>query len=199
MCEIASRVQRATGVAIKVIGFDRGKGMPPPIDWRDHPDIYGAGDYPMDVDMLKARLPAFCKLVLGDLRDTVPDALAAGGFADHPLAYVVIDVDYYSSAKQALRIFEGSPENYLPLAIVYLDDIMLKEHNAKAGELLALSEFNAALDQRAICRNEFLEKERVFSRARWLQQMYFLQVMDHPLRAKPKQRNTAVLPNPYFS
>lgn len=193
MCDIASRVETATGVKIRVIGFDTGKGMPPPADWRDHPDLYGAGDFPMDFGRLRAQLPASCELVLGELRNTVPAALAAGGFESCPLGYAVIDVDYYSSTRQALRIFEGPPQNYLPLTVVYLDDIMLAEHNPKAGELLAVAEFNASFDRRVICRHEFLETERIFTRAMWLKQICFLHVMDHPLRAAPKERDIAVL------
>lgn len=198
MCDVAGAVGRATGVEIRVLGFDTGKGMPPPVDWRDHPDLYGAGDFPMDVEALKARLPASCELLLGELRDTVPQALAAGRFADYPIGYAVIDVDYYSSARQALRIFEGSASNYLPLAVVYLDDIFMDEHNPKAGELLAVDEFNRACELRVICRNEFLGTGRIFSRAKWLKQVYFLHVMDHPLRSNPRQREVAVLTNPYL-
>ncbi len=198
MCEIASQVKKATGVDIRVIGFDTGKGMPAPVDWRDHPDLYAAGDFPMDVGRLQARLPSHCQLILGGLAETLPETLASEKFAEYPLGYIVIDVDYYSSAKQALRIFEGPPAYYLPLTVVYLDDIMENEHNPKAGELLAISEFNAANDRRVICRNEFLQTQRIFSRAKWLRQIHFLHVMDHPRRAAPRKRDIKHLSNPYL-
>src|SRR5262245_56042272 len=46
MCFIASKVSSVTGVDVKVLGFDTGKGMPPPRDYRDHPDLYQEGDFP---------------------------------------------------------------------------------------------------------------------------------------------------------
>src|SRR6267378_1945182 len=58
MCEIAKRVTESTGVDIEVFGFDTGKGMPKAIDYRDHPDLYREGDFPMDVTQLQKRVPS---------------------------------------------------------------------------------------------------------------------------------------------
>ncbi len=54
----AEAVERATGVAIRVYGFDAGPGGLPSFcgDYRDHPDMWRPGDYPMDVDALRAKL-----------------------------------------------------------------------------------------------------------------------------------------------
>ena len=40
MCEVARRVTDATGVRFEIVGFDSGEGMPPPRDYRDHPEYY---------------------------------------------------------------------------------------------------------------------------------------------------------------
>lgn len=72
MAYIAERVTLETGVAFKLFGFDTGAGMPAPVDYRDHPEYYQAGDFQMDERELRAVLPASATLVLGDLRDTVP-------------------------------------------------------------------------------------------------------------------------------
>ncbi len=72
MCEIAKRVTESTGVDIKVFGFDTGKGMPKAIDYRDHPDLYREGDFPMDVTQLQKRVPSNGGLILGELSETVP-------------------------------------------------------------------------------------------------------------------------------
>ena len=43
MCWIAERVARETGVKFDIVGFDTGQGMPPPIDYRDHPEKISPG------------------------------------------------------------------------------------------------------------------------------------------------------------
>src|SRR5437899_8161101 len=48
LCLLAERVTAATGVQVRIVGFDSGQGMPPPVDWRDHPEQFGAGDFAMD-------------------------------------------------------------------------------------------------------------------------------------------------------
>jgi hypothetical protein len=30
---------------VSVVGFDSGVGMPPPLDYRDHPDLYQQGTF----------------------------------------------------------------------------------------------------------------------------------------------------------
>ena len=41
----------------QIFGFDTGLGMPDPIDYRDHPELYKAGDFKMDQENLKKILP----------------------------------------------------------------------------------------------------------------------------------------------
>ncbi len=198
MCQLAQRVSKVTGVDIKVVGFDSGKGMPPPQGFRDHPELYQEGDFPMDFESLRAKLPSNGELILGQLHETVAQ------FRDHrldsaaPLAYVVIDVDYYSSTVDALEIFDGPPEAYLPLTLIYLDDVALDHHNPFAGEELAVREFNDAHDYRKATRHEFLETSRIFRRAPWLKHIYFMHIMDHSTRTHGVNRLTPiVLQNPH--
>jgi hypothetical protein len=199
MCQLAQRASKATGVNIKVVGFDTGTGMPPPAGFRDHPELYQEGDFPMDHEALRAKLPANGELLLGPLQDTVPR------FRDHqlsaaaPLAYVVIDVDYYSSTVDALKIFDGPADVYLPLTLMYLDDVALDHHNRFAGEELAVSEFNDSHDFRKAARHDFFESSRIFRRAPWLKHIYFMHIMDHPMRAHGVNRATPiVLQNPHL-
>ena len=182
MARIAEAVTAATGVEVRIHGFDTGKGMPPARDYRDHPDMYAHGDFAMDVERLRARLPANVELHLGEISDTV-DAFLAALPASEPIGYVVVDVDYYYSAVDALRILAGRPEQYLPLGMVFLDDMWCERHNSACGERLAVAEFNRDHPQRLIERHPFLEQGRIFRRARWLGQMHFLHALDHPQRA----------------
>lgn len=199
MCDIAKRVTEVTGVSIDVFGFDTGKGMPRAIDYRDHPDLYREGDFPMDVTQLQRRVPSNGRLILGALSETVPEFLGSQLARDRPLGYAVIDVDYYSSTVDALKVFDASPDFYLPITIVYLDDIQLSRHNPFAGELLAVAEFNAETPFRKICRHDFLENTRIFRNADWIKHIYYLHVMDHPTRVADHKWERQKLVNPYLA
>ena len=189
---------RVTDVKIQVIGFDTGQGMPPPRDYRDHPELYREGYFPMDKDALRSRLPANAQLIIGDLRDTLP-AFVKSMSPDAPLGFVTLDVDYYSSSRDALRLFLGEPQCYFPVVPIYVDDLSLISHNPFCGELLAISEFNAEHERRKISFDRFLPHRRVFKHAEWISHMYKLDVMDHPdrNRLEPPDR-IAVLRNPYL-
>ena len=52
---IAAAVEETSGVRISVYGFDAGPGGLPELigDYRDCPDVWRAGDFPMDVEALK--------------------------------------------------------------------------------------------------------------------------------------------------
>jgi hypothetical protein len=188
MCALARRVAEVTGVEIKVVGFDSGVGMPPPADFRDHPDLYQAGDFPMDQEALRKKLPANARLLIGELEDTLPSFLAELN-PDAPIGFAAVDVDYYSSAVKALRIFaDPIPSKYLPLPILYLDDIVLPSHSRFSGELLAVKEFNEAHKYRKIDQHRFLRSQRIFKQARWIDQMFLLHVFDHPVMSTAGSR-----------
>ena len=198
MVEIAARVTRETGVSIRVVGFDTGAGMPPARDYRDHPELYQEGDFRMDRAPLEARLAGRAELVLGPIAETVPVFMATVT-PSCPIGYVVIDVDYYSSTVDALTLFDAEPGRYLPVTLVYLDDVLHEEHNSWAGELLAVGEFNEAHPLRKIEHHAFLETERLFRRARWIKHICYLHVLDHPRRNDVvRRRPTVDLANPYL-
>ena len=180
LARLAVQVSRATGVSIKVFGFDSGSGLPPPRDYRDHPELFRAGDFAMDIGKLRRTLPPNAELMLGDIADTALEFRSRIG-AESPLAFAAIDVDYYSSARDALAIF-ADPDalKYAPLPIVYLDDVIDEMHNAWCGELLAVNEFNAAHRMRKIEVDRFLRSRRIFKHARWIEQIYLVHVLDHP-------------------
>jgi hypothetical protein len=196
MARIAEPVMADTGVDIKVFGFDTGKGMPPPIDYRDHPDHYSTGDFQMDT-RLTANLPLNTQILLGPIKETLPGFLAMVEQAGYMIGYVVLDVDYYSSTCDALAVFDGKPTIYLPLVNVYIDDVDEAEHNPSAGALLAVSEFNARSPLRKIHYDEFLVTRRLFSRAKWIKHMWCLHVFDHPDRLIQKAGRRD-LDNPYL-
>jgi hypothetical protein len=180
---IAERVSKETGIRCEVHGFDSGTGMPPPVDYRDHPDLYARGDFAMNVDALRSILPPGCELHLGPLPSTIPGFLDRVD-PDAPSGCVALDVDYWSSTAQALELFKAEPEKYLPRTVVYVDDIALDDHNSSAGATLAIAEFNAAMPRRPLEHHDFLEDRRIFRRPAWIRQTMFLHVMDHPRRSQ---------------
>src|ERR1700760_1429792 len=40
MCRLAEQTTKATGIEFRIVGFDGGKGMPPAVDYRDHPEMF---------------------------------------------------------------------------------------------------------------------------------------------------------------
>jgi hypothetical protein len=199
MAEIAGKVSKATGIRIELAGFDSGSGMPPPLDYRDHPDCYDRGDFPMqNYDLLRERLPATTRLIIGNAAETVSPFLSVLR-PDCPIGYVVIDVDYYSSTLDCLKIFSGAPELYLPEALMYLDDIAFPQHNPWQGEYLAINEFNAQNEWRKACPYNFLSSARLFRNASWIDQVYLMHILDHEIKRTPRGGSRAVLGNPYIS
>jgi len=195
---IADRVTEVTGVEFEVVGFDTGQGMPPPTGYKDHPDLYQAGDFPMDVDALRRKLPPRTEIVVGEIRATIPEFLRRLS-ARAPIGFVSIDVDYYSSTVDSLRLFGAEPTLYLPRVLVYLDDLEDESHNSYCGELAAIHEFNSQNTMRKVDRNAFLRSYRLFRNARWIDHMFTLHVLDHPTRSCLSQgRERVILTNPYL-
>lgn len=182
----------------EVFGFDTGAGLPEPIDYRDHPEKYRGGDYPPG-KLDKEKLPEKTTLIYGPIRDTV------GAFIDslkakEVIAFVSIDVDYYSSTMDCFELFGAGQEKFLPSTILYFDDINDLDHNEHMGELLAINEFNQKHSNRKICKMRYLANWRVFKNAVWLDRMYFLHIFDAKYRdpANWKNQPVIVLPNPYI-
>lgn len=178
----ADDVERETGVRINVYGFDTGGGMLTGTgDHRDHPDVWQAGDYAMDVPALKARLTARTQLVLGEIRET-----AALQIIPEPLGFVAIDVDYYSSTVDALRILTRPDVSRLHRVAMYFDDLSAHYNHRWAGEPLAIEEFNAASMTVKIDAWRGLRAGRPFPDAPWLDAMY----LAHDLAAISRARLT---------
>jgi hypothetical protein len=196
MCKIAVSATKATGVGFEIYGFDTGRGMPPAVDFRDHPEMFQESDFPMDVDRLRRALPPFCHLLIGDVEETVPAFLERLSPAA-PLAFVSLDLDYYSSSKRALEVFKGEAGKYLPMVTLYLDDIVIESANPWCGECLAVNEFNAENDLRKIAPFPMLRAQRLFKNPRWLEQIHLLHVLDHPARRPRSDRASHVIANEY--
>jgi hypothetical protein len=199
LCELAARVTKETGVDFLLAGFDTGEGMPPPADYRDHPELYKEGWFPMDREALAASLPDNAEVHFGPVGETIGPFVDRLG-PDAPLGFTTLDLDFYSSSKDALRLFEGRPDAYLPVLPVYVDDLSLPTHTRFAGELLAIREFNDEHELRKLDWDWNLRNTRVFKNAEWLTHMFKLHVLDHPERRDlSRPEGIATFENPYLS
>ncbi len=175
----AEAVEKETGVAIKVYGFDNGPaGLPAFIgDHRDHPDKWKPGDFPMDEPLLRSRIGRRTKLVIGNVEETVPRFFDDP--AVPPVGFIAFDLDLYSSTASALRILSLPGRRTLDHVAIYFDDTEHSVSHRFAGELLAIDEFNRTSDHVKIDRWRGLKSDRPFPEASFLQKMY----MAHDLQA----------------
>lgn len=181
ICNIAERVRQTTGISFRIVGFDSGQGMPEPIDYRDLPEIYASGDYPMEESRLRSMLPSNCELILGPIAETLPPFLDTVS-ASAPIGFVSVDVDYYSSAKDSLNVFTADATKYMPLVPVYFDDIGDITVNPWVGEWRAIDEFNVENDMRKIVPWNMLRARRICKNAKWIDQIFGMHVHDHEIR-----------------
>jgi hypothetical protein len=175
---ISAMVSADAGVLIHISGFDSGDGMPAPVDYRDLPHVWGQGFYRMDSQKLKERLKRDTSLILGDMRTTVTSWTPRA-----PIGFVAFDLDYYSSTKGALQLFEFGPQARLPRVYCHFDDIMWPEyalHNEWVGELCAIREFNKEHPKKKLCPIHMLRHMRPHQET-WNDQMYVLHDFEHPL------------------
>jgi hypothetical protein len=173
--------------------------MPPPRDYRDHPEHYFTGDFPMsNPQRLKALLPANAHLILGPIDQTI---LRFNDSRDprSPIGFVSIDVDYYYSTVDCLKILDADPSVLQSCVTIYLDDISFESHNSWSGELGAVREFNMAHEFRKIEPYNFLRSKRIFKNPEWIDHIFTLHVMDHPFRQpENKLASGRVLDNPHL-
>lgn len=177
--DIAAKVRNIFHIEIDVYGFDTGVGLPKPTDYRDLPNLFSEGFYPMDPERLQKRLKK-AKLILGLVEDTVPQFVNSG---PAPVAFTAFDLDLYSSTKHALALFTADQKLLLPRIHCYFDDILGYTYSEFTGELLAISEFNACQKMRKISKFNALRYyvPSACRAAEWVESMYMAHVFDHEL------------------
>jgi hypothetical protein len=176
---IAEKVGGVFGVTIDAYGFDSGGGLPKPQDYRDCPNLFSPGHYPMDEEKLRKRLHS-ARLVLGLVEDTVSEFIAS---RPAPVAFISFDLDYYSSTMQAFKLLEAAPALLLPRVYCYFDDIMGFTYSDYNGERLAIMEFNASHGSRKISPiyglKYFLSAPH--AQSDWAEMFYMVHIFDHEL------------------
>ena len=123
----------------------------------------------MDVASLKSRLKPRTRLVLGPVAENVRRFI---GENEVPIGFVSFDLDYYSSTKDAFPLIGTPKRKMLRRTPLYFDDIDFFFNHRFAGELLAIDEFNATVEDVRIDRWRGVRKQRPFPEAPWLRKMY---------------------------
>lgn len=174
----AEAASELTGVGVDVYGFDIVTGFPVPADHRDLPQLVVPGWFEMDVDALRSRLRT-AELVLGPVAETVP-AFVAGGHA--PLGFASFDLDLYSATVDAFGVLDQGPDRLLPRVICYFDDLFGYGWHDLNGERAAITDFNAAHEQRKLVPIRGLRYSLPASEFNlpWPEQMYIAHLLDHP-------------------
>ncbi len=168
----AEAVERDLGVVIKVYGFDMGpRGLPEFVgDYRDHPERWRPGDYPMDEAALRSRLTPRTTLILGNTRDTASEFFDK--YQPPPIGFVAFDMDLYSSTRHALQIFTHPSKTMLWHVPLYFDDMGSFAFHRFAGELLAIHEFNEQNDSVKIDAWAGVRDDRPFPESSYLGHMF---------------------------
>jgi hypothetical protein len=175
---LAEQVTRESGVAIDVYGFDAEVGLPEPLDYRDLPYIWQKSFFKMDRVALTNRLKPDTRLILGDVAQTVPE-FTKTDFA--PIGFISFDLDFYSSTKAAMRIFEVADRGLLPRVFCYFDDIIGNDDEIMSqfvGELLAISEYNAEHEESKLDLLRGLRFNRIVP-ATWPSMVYVMHRFNH--------------------
>ena len=159
MEEHAHNIRSETGVEFELYGFDMGCGLPASCDNRDLPYRWNAGFYRMEQAELRATLRS-ARLILGPVRETIETFF---DLAPAPIGAIAFDLDYYTSTRDAFRLFEGQSKSFLPRVLCYFDDIIDSNddlygevtpeyYNDFSGERLAIREFNRDHPDRKIAQ-----------------------------------------------
>lgn len=145
LLNVAENIRKFMDLEVDVIGFDKRDGLPDPKGYRDHPEIWVRGQFCMAP--VFESLDSYVRkhqgsLIIGD----VADSLQQFQIPSEALAFISVDVDYYSSTKPILDWLSTlSEKEILPASVVYFDDVITSwTFSSWAGEELAIREFNAA-------------------------------------------------------
>jgi len=174
-------IENEVGINIEVYGFDLESGLPTPKDYRDLPYTWKPGFFKMDRKSLEKKLTK-ATLVLGDVADTAPKFFDE--YKPAPIGFIVFDLDFYSSTKDAFKLLESKNlNNFLPRTYCFFDDIIGDNeeiHCEYVGELLAIREFNEAHEHKKLCKINGLRHKLKGDQA-WYDQLYVLHLFNHPL------------------
>lgn len=178
----ALRISNYFNIQIDIFGFDLGIGLPKPVDYRDLPYYWRQGLFKMDIDTLEKKLKK-SHLLIGDVSKTIPDFINSN---TAPIGFVAFDLDFYSSTKSALNLFNARHCLFLPRVVCYFDDILSNDmvyHSEFTGVPLAIEEFNQKNSDRKIAKMHGLRYIRMIPDT-WNEKIFVFHYFSHPLFSK---------------
>jgi hypothetical protein len=181
LCVIAAHFHALLKLNYRIFGFDGGRGMPRPQSHRDHPEIWQEHQFGMlGMEARIRSITGLTDLIIGDVGETVPRFVRDRLGPAAPLGFVALDLDYYSSTRDALGLFDGPALGYLPVVPTYVDDVndLVSMHDG-AGAAGAIAEFNAGRDLRKL---QWKLARPSKPRQYWHRKYWFGQILDHPVR-----------------
>lgn len=172
----AARIQDELGVEIEVYGFDTGEGLPDLEGEADLPHWFSKDQYKMNSEKLKKELVK-ARLVLGNVKDTVTTFFEE--YKPAPIGALFMDLDYYSSTRDALKLLDADSRYFLPRLFMYFDDVIgsqLEMYGEYNGEMKAIREFNESHELRKIHLNRNLLPKHWVS---YRYHIYYGHLFDH--------------------
>jgi hypothetical protein len=174
-----NEIKNLTGIDFEIYGFDTGKGLPKPTDYKDQCYFWKESDFIMDQKKLEKHL-VFAKLIIGEIQDTIKHFIK--DCLNSPIGFIAFDLDYYSSTIASFEIFNLNDNLLLPRVECYMDDIGSNEllvASKRTGVLKAIYDFNSASkEQKKILKKEGLKCSRIIP-AFWNEQMYVFHSFYH--------------------
>jgi len=170
-------IKKIINMDFEVYGFDMGTGLPKPTCYEDLGYHWQEGFFEMDKEALETKLK-LSKLVLGNVKDTCPTFFSS--YNPAPIGCVFVDLDYYSSTVEALKIFDADSSRLLPRIYCYFDDIIGSEeelYNEYSGELAAINHFNETHEDKKISKLKCLIERKV--RRSWNEMIYSFHNFSH--------------------
>lgn len=176
--ELVEDLEEEFDISYEIYGFDLGSGIPSPESYKDSPYFWDRGHYEMDVELLQSKLNR-AELVLGDVENTVPEFIPK--YNPAPVGGIYVDLDYYSSTKNALKILDVDGEYISPRVPMYFDDVMggssLRMTVPQIGEEKTIEEYNESANQDCIGKlkledNEIIRGGRQYAYHRFNHDLY---------------------------
>jgi hypothetical protein len=174
---MAQELEGAFGITIDVHGFDAEVGLPESKDYRDTPNLWRGGFYPMDKEKLQQRLKR-ARIHLGMVEESVDEFVRS---KPAPVAFVVFDLCFYSSTMKAFRIFDADEAMLLPRVHCFFRNIFGRSFGDHNGERLAMADFNTSHATRKISKIYGLQYYLRQEILRWVEHYYMAHVLDHRL------------------
>ena len=178
MEKIAKLIHRETGVRIEVYGFDLMSGLPHTSDFKDQVYFWPPGLFNVISKKYTKKLKN-SKIVIGDVSITTQSFIEI--YNPAKIGFISFDLDYYSSTKAALNIFNFDYAHYLPRVECYMDDtgsFELLSASTHTGVLAAISEFNAKSENTKVLIKEDVGRLRKLP-GNWFKAMYVAHFFDH--------------------